>query len=272
MCFTVFMTCCCCHCLPVVPLLLLMIACLCCRCCINRVELNWTAEQPNQLDSIRLMKVILSFPSVVNLYFWIENCNLLKLHFSNQTISTWFAKLNWCFSLRRCRVFSLLRGPWSLLLSPPVNKREPRWSVALADPPRQSGPNDSFKTQELMSSLLLLLAWIQLLSFSHFTRNPFLFDTQQHRVVKCGRHTGDKGAWNPSWPASFPLLWLQQPSLSARPLGGIHRSHLATKMDPFIYTETWSGLIPGPLCWTPALSLSWEASLSQGAGGLGRVS
>lgn len=114
-----------------------------------------------------------------------------------------------------------------------------------------------------MSSLLPLLAWIQLLSFSHFTRNPFLFDTQQHRVVKCGRHTGDKGAWNPSWPASFPLLWLQQPSLSARPLGGIHRSHLATKMDPFIYTETWSGLIPGPLCWTPALSLSWEASLSQ---------
>lgn len=261
--FTVFQTSCLCHC---VPLLLAMIACLCCRCCINKVELNWTVEQPNHWDSIRLMKVILSCPSVVHLHFWIENCNLLKLHFSNQTISTWFAVF---FSLRRCRVVSLLCGPWSLLLSLPANKREPRTSVALADLTLQSGSNDSFKTQELRSSLLLLLAWIQLLSFSHFNRTPFLFDTQQHRVVKCERHTGDKGAWNPSWPASFPLLWLQQPSLGARPLGGIHRSHLATKMDPFIYTETWSGLIPGSLCWTPALSLSWEASLSRGACGSG---
>lgn len=151
------------------------------------------------------------------------------------------------------------------------NKREPRQSVALADLPLQSGSNNSFKTQELRSPLLLLLAWIQLLPFSHFNRNPFLFDTQQHWVVRCGRHTGDKGAWNPSWPASFPLLWLQQPLVSARPLWGIHRSHLATKMDPFIYTETWSVLIPGPLCWTRGLSPSWEA-LSQGACGSGRVS
>lgn len=176
------------------------------------------------------------------------------------------------FSLRRCRVVSLLCGPWSPLLSLPATKREPSRSDASADPTLQSGSDDSFKTQELRSSLVLLLAWIRLLSFSHFNRTPFLFDAQQHRVVKCGRHTGDKGAWNPSWPASFPLPWLQQPSVSARPLGGIHRSHLATKMDPFIYTETWSGLIPGPLCWTPALSLSWEASLSQGACGSGRVS
>lgn len=86
--FTVFQASCLCHC---VPLLLAMIACLCCRCCINKVELNWTVEQPNHWDSIRLMKVILSCPSVVHLHFWIENCNLLKLHFSNQTISTWFA-------------------------------------------------------------------------------------------------------------------------------------------------------------------------------------
>lgn len=125
--FTVFQTSCLCHCLPVVPLLLLMIACLCCRCCINKVELNWTVEQPKQWNSIRLMKVVLSFPSVVNLHFGIENCNLLKLHFSNQTISTWFSKLNWRFSLQRCR----------LLLSLPVNKREPRRSVASASPPLQ---------------------------------------------------------------------------------------------------------------------------------------
>lgn len=89
--FTVFQTSCLCQCLPVVPLLLLMIVCLCCRCCINKVKLNWTVEQPNQWDSIRLLKVILSFPSVVNLHFWIENCNLLKCNFTNQTISTWFA-------------------------------------------------------------------------------------------------------------------------------------------------------------------------------------
>lgn len=130
--FTVFQTSCLRHCSPVVPLLLVMIVFLCCRCCINKIELNWTGEQPNQWDSIRLMKVILSFPTVVN-HFWIEDCTLLKLHFSNQTISTWFA----VFSLRRCRVFSLLCGPWSLLLSLPANKREPpKWVQRLLQNPR----------------------------------------------------------------------------------------------------------------------------------------